>query len=124
MPLQTLAQAIGARDYQPRGDVDDERMTRSFHLRVGVIERAKAAATGVEHRAYGTPIEGDVPNSLSAFVEECIIAGCTYYENLFNGGEEFRRVGRLSPGPSHEGAQRGAAKRKAARAAREPQSGT
>jgi hypothetical protein len=117
MPLETLAQAMGARDYQPRGDVDDERMTRSFHLRVGVIERARAASSGVEHMAYGTPIEGDVPNSFSAFVEECIIAGCTYYENLFNGGQEFRRTGRLSPGPTREGAMRGAAKRKAARSA-------
>jgi hypothetical protein len=114
-PLQTLAQAMGARDYQPRGDVDDERMTRSFHLRVGVIERARAASVGVEHKAYGTDIEGDVPNSFSAFVEEAIVAACTYYENLFNNGNEFRRTGPLAPGPTREGAQRGAAKRKRAR---------
>lgn len=114
-PLQTFAEAVGAREYQPHGSVDDERMTRSFHLRVGVIERARAASVGVEHKAYGTDIEGSVPNSFSAFVEEAIVAACTYYENMFNGGKEFRRTGPLAPGPTREGAQRGAAKRKRAR---------
>jgi len=112
LPLKTFAQAVEARDYEPHGHVDDARMTRSFHLRVGVVERARAASVGVEHKAYGTPIEGDVPNSFSAFVEEAIVAACTYYENLLNGGKEFRRTGPLSPGPTREGAQRGAAKRR------------
>ena len=117
MPLQTLAQYIGARDYEPRGAVDDERATRSFHLPVGLIERAKATSTGVQHKAYDTDIGEIVPNSFSAFVGEAIAAACTYYENLLNGGKEFTRIGRLSPGPTREGAQRGANKRAAIRAA-------
>jgi hypothetical protein len=116
--LRTLAQFMGARSYQARGEVDDERMTRSFHLPVGLIERARAASTGVEHRAYGTPIGEEVPNSFSSFVAEAIAAACTYYEDLFNGGEEFPRTGRLSPGPTRDGAIRGAQKRKAAAAAK------
>lgn len=117
--LQTLAQALGVRDFQVRGAADEDKMTRSFHLPVGLVERARAASTGVEHRAYGTPIEDEVPNSFSAFVAEALAAACTYYEDLFNNGHEFKRTGRLSPGPTREGAVRGAAKRKAALAAKD-----
>jgi hypothetical protein len=116
MPLQTLAQAMGADGYHPNaGDLDGERMTRSYHLSVGVVEMARATSVGVEHKAYGTPIEDQVPHSVSAFVEECIRAGIKYYEDLFNDGKPFRRTGPLSPGPTREGAQRGAAKRRLAK---------
>ena len=116
MPLQTLAQFMDA-DYEPRGHADDVRMTRSFHLRTGVVERARAASTGVQHKAYDTQIADEIPKSFSAFVEEAIISACRYYEQLLNGGKEFTRTGRLSPGPTREGAARGAEKRRLAREA-------
>lgn len=124
MPLQTLAQAMGAVGYNPNaGDLDDEKMTRSYHLSVGAVELARATSVGVEHKAYGTPIEDQVPHSVSAFVEECIRAGCQYYQDLFNAGKPFRRTGPLSPGPTREGAQRGAAKRRLAKEAAAAQAG-
>lgn len=120
MPLKSLSEALGVRETVALGAVDTERMTRSFHLLVGTVERAKAAATGLEHRSYGTDLWHNSPHSVSAFVEEAILAACTYYENLLNDGQEFPRTGRLSPGPSEEGAARGARKRAAAREARKP----
>lgn len=117
MALQTFAQAVGARSFEPHGDADNDGVPRSFHLTVGDVERAKATADGVQHRAYGTQIEDDIPHSLSAFITEAIRAACTYYEDLLNNGEEFRRIRNLSRGPSPEGARRGAAKRAANRAA-------
>jgi len=118
MPMLTLTQAVGARAFESRGDADNKPLTRSFHLTVGDVERAKATSDGVQHRAYGTDIEDEVPRSLSAFITEAIRAACTYYENLLNDGQEFRRIRNLSPGPSPEGARRGAAKRAAARSSR------
>lgn len=113
----TLAEALEIRPTQSHGPADEESVTRSFHLRVGDVERAKATADGIQHRAYGTPLEDVIPRSLSAFIAEAIQARCTYYENLLNDHTEFRRVRQLSPGPSPEGARRGAAKRAATRAA-------
>jgi hypothetical protein len=117
MPMLTLAQALAARSFEPRAEGDNDRLTRSFHLTVGDVERAKATADGVQHRAYGTDIGDDIPESLSAFVTEALRAACTYYENLLNGGQGFRRVRNLSRGPSPEGARAGARKRAAARTA-------
>lgn len=117
--LKTFADFVGTRPFEPTGPADEKLQGRSFQLPVGVVERTRAAASGVEHRAYGTDLEDQVPGSVSAFVTEALMAACTYYENLFNGGQEFRRVHRLSPGPSKEGAQRGAEKRAAIRAAKE-----
>jgi hypothetical protein len=113
--MLTLAEALDARMFEPRGEVDGKRLTRSFHLTVGDVERAKATAAGIQHRAYDTDIQDKVPGSLSAFITECIIAGCTYYEDLLNNGKEFRRVMQLTPGPSKEGARAGAEKRTQAR---------
>jgi hypothetical protein len=118
MPLRTLAQALDAHPFEPHGEADNDPLTRSFHLRVGVVERAKATSDGIQHRAYGTELEDNIPQSLAAFVTEALEAACTYYERLLNDGKEFRRVRSLSPGPSPEGARRGAAKRAAARGAR------
>src|SRR5215470_3904091 len=56
MPLRSFAQATGARALEPQGPADTEPVMRSFHLRVGLVERAKATADGAQHRAYGTAI--------------------------------------------------------------------
>jgi hypothetical protein len=108
---------MGARPFEPRDDSDEKPLTRSFQLVVGVVERAKATADGIQHRTYDTALEGKVPGSLSALVTEALNAACTYYEDLLNNGQEFRRVRQLTRGPSAEGAVRGAAKRAAAREA-------
>jgi hypothetical protein len=120
--IRTLAQMVGARGFESHGEADNQGLTRSFHLTVGDVERAKATSDGVQHRAYGTAIEDDIPKSLSAFVTEAIRVACTYYEDLLNDGQEFRRIRNLSPGPSPEGARRGAAKRAASRNASNPDS--
>ena len=117
--LKTLSEALGARPFQPRSDNDNDPLTRSFQLVVGVVERAKATADGIQHRTYDTPLEGQVPASLSAFVTEALAVACTYYENLLNNGEEFRRVRSLKRGPTPQGAAEGAAKRVATRRRKE-----
>jgi hypothetical protein len=116
--LRTLSDAMGARPFVPRDEGDDKPLTRSFQLVVGVVERAKATADGIQHRTYDTELEGKVPASLSALVTEALNVACTYYENTLNDGQEFRRVRQLTRGPSPEGAIRGAAKRAAIREAR------
>jgi hypothetical protein len=116
--LRTLTQAMGARSFEPRGEADDKPLTRSFQLVVGVVERAKATADGIQHRTYDTALEGKVPGSLSALVTEALNVACSYYEDILNGGHEFRRVRQLTPGPSAEGAVRGARKRAEARQAK------
>ncbi len=115
--MRNFAEATGSRSLEPQGPADTEPLMRSFHLRVGVVERAKATADGVQHRAYGTAIEDDVPTSLSALVTEAIEAACSYYEDLLNDGEPFRRVRNLTAGPGRHGARAGAQKRAASRAA-------
>jgi hypothetical protein len=102
---------MDARTFTVREAGDEDPVTRSFQLVVGVVERAKAVADGIQHRAYDTPLEGQVPGSLSALVTEALNVACTYYENLLNDGEEFKRVRRLKRGPTPEGAQAGAEKR-------------
>lgn len=116
--LQTLSQFLDARPFTPRSPSDEDPLTRSFQLVVGVVERAKATADGIQHRTYDTTLEGEVPASLSALVTEALNASCTYYENLLNNGEEFRRVRQLKRGPTAAGAQQGAQKRSQAAAGR------
>jgi hypothetical protein len=74
---------------------------------------------GTQARAYGTSIDGDVPDSLTRFVEEAVEAACTFYEDQFNGGQQFPPA-QLSPGPGAKGAVEGAALRAAQRAAGAP----
>lgn len=116
-PLELL-RSLSIRSVEPRSEADNQRLTRSFHLTVGAVERAKATADGIQHRAYGTDFEDEVPKSLSAFVTWCLELGCTFWEDAVNEGQEFRRIRNLSPGPSPEGARQGAAKRAAARNSR------
>jgi hypothetical protein len=71
---------------------------------------------GTQARAYGTVIDGEVPDSLTRFVEEALQAACTFYEDQFNGGQPFPPA-QLSAGPGARGAVEGAAKRAATRAA-------
>jgi hypothetical protein len=115
--LQTFAEHTGSRPFTPRAASDEARQIRSFSLDTGLVERLRATADGIQHKAYGTDLENSVPQSIAALAAEGIEAACTYYENILNNGEEFRRVRKLPAGPSRDGAQRGAAKRAAKRAA-------
>jgi hypothetical protein len=117
--MKTFSETVKARETTESGPKDKDMVTRSFLLPVGLVERVRATADGIQHRAYGTDLEGQVPRSVGGkdgLVAEALAAICTYYENEFNNGEEFRRIrGSLTAGPSPEGARRGAAKRAAAR---------
>jgi hypothetical protein len=115
-PLQTFAEATGSRDFVPRGPEDEQQGRKSFYIRQGTIERLKATSAGIQHRAYDTELADRAPESMSAAADEAINALCTFYENTLNNGEEFPRRHRLPPGPSFQGAARGAAKRSAQRA--------
>ena len=114
----TFSEFVGTRPFVPRSDDDQKIQGRSFQIPAGVVERVRATADGIQHMAYGTELEGRVPGSISGFVANALEAACTYWENQLNNGEEFRRVRRLPPGPSAEGAKRGADKRAALRAAK------
>jgi hypothetical protein len=104
---------------EPAGEgAPGDQVTRSFYLQKSTIARLQAAFAGIKHAEYDTAIEGEVPGSLSALADEALNAAAHYYENLLNGGERFREVTRLSPGPTAAGAQRGAAKRAETRRAR------
>jgi len=107
--MQTLAEFLGARETVEREPNDLKTQTRSFPLAIGVVQRLRATADGITHRVYETPLQDEVPDSISGLLTEFIIAGCTYYEDLLNNGQEFPRVRRLAPGPGRSGAQRGAA---------------
>ena len=106
---QTLAQFLGARDTADREADDSKTQTRSFPLLIKDVQRLRATADGIQHVTYQTPLQNEVPDSISGLLSEFIRAGCTYYENLLNNGEEFPRVRKLPPGPGRSGAQRGAA---------------
>ena len=106
---QTLAQFLGARDTADREADDSKTQTRSFPLLIKDVQRLRATADGIQHVTYQTPLQDEVPDSISGLLSEFIRAGCTYYENLLNNGEEFPRVRKLPPGPGRSGAQRGAA---------------
>ena len=95
---------------------DSPRRARSFNLPEALVARAAAAMRGTQARAYGTEIDGEVPDSLTRFVEEAIQAACTFYEDQFNGGQPFPPA-QLSAGPGARGAVEGAAKRAEKRAA-------
>ena len=110
-PMQTFAQHTGARPYPVIDEGDEKLNTRSFQLPVGVVQRIRATADGIQHRAYETELEGQAPDSISGLVVEAFDAICTYYENLLNNGEPFRRVRKLPPGARPTGAARGALKR-------------
>lgn len=110
--LRTFALATGARPGVEHPG-DRQPTTRSFQLDVGIVERAKATAAGIKARSYDTPIQGEVPTSLAGLVKECLEAGMTHYENVYNNGEEFRRVHKLPSGPTAAGLARRAARRAA-----------
>ena len=120
--MRTFAEMVKTRPTTERGPKDNDTVTRSFLLPVGLVERVRATADGIQHRAYGTDLEDQVPHSVGGkdgLVAEALAAICTYYENEFNNGEEFRRIrGSMTAGPSKAGARRGAAKRAAAHAAK------
>jgi hypothetical protein len=116
--MQTFAEHTGSRDFPVVAENDEKLNTRSFQLPIGVVERIRATADGVQHLGYGTELEGKAPDSISGLVTEAFNAICTYYEDLLNNGQPFRRVRKLSPGARPTGAARGAAKRSDAAAAR------
>jgi hypothetical protein len=108
---QTFAEHTGARPFPVLADSDEQLNTRSFQLPIGVVERIRATADGIQHRTYETLLEGEVPDSISGLVVEAFNAIATYYEDLLNNGQPFRRVRKLPPGARPTGAARGAAKR-------------
>jgi hypothetical protein len=110
-PMQTFAEYTGATPFPVIDEGDEKLNTRSFQIPVGVVQRLRATADGIQHRAYDTDLEGKAPDSISGSVVEALDAWCSYYERLLNNGEPFRRVRRLPPGPGRSGAQRGAEKR-------------
>lgn len=120
--MQTFREHTGARPYVARSENDDVLRARTFQLPIGVVERVRATSNGVLHRAYDTDIEDQVPENVSGFIMEAVEAACTYYEDLLNEGQEFKRVQRLSPGPGRSGAARGGQKR-AEKAAAKRESG-
>lgn len=111
--LQTFAAACGSRPTDPAS----KRKARSFNLPEALVERAAAAMRGTQALTYGTPIAGDVPDSLTRLVQEAVEAACTFYEDQLNEGRPFPSA-TLSPGPGATGAKEGAAKRARDRAAR------
>lgn len=117
-PMQTFAEHTAARDFPVIADNDEKLNTRSFQLPIGVVERIRATADGVQHLSYGTELEGKTPDSISGLVTEAFNAICTYYEDLLNNGQPFRRLRKLSPGARPTGAARGAAKRSETAAAK------
>jgi hypothetical protein len=121
--LQTFAQHTGARPFTVREPGDEKLQSRSFQIPIGVVQRLRATADGVQHRVYDTELQDETPDSISAFVVEAFDALCTFYEDALNNGQEFRRVRRLPPGPGKTGAQRGADKRSEIAAARRAAAG-
>ncbi|WP_327591291.1 hypothetical protein OHA25_60165 (plasmid) [Nonomuraea sp. NBC_00507] len=88
---------------------------RSFYLPVDLVERARACVPGVQAAVYGTPEEDEAPASVAQLVKVALERECQRLEDRFNDGKPFRRVyKKLQPGPSREGAERGAAKRRRA----------
>jgi hypothetical protein len=111
-PLQTLAEATGARPslvVVPEGEEWDDakiaqeqekKQTRSFRIRVVDLERMQAALAGIQAKTYGTPLEGRAPRSLGDLLGEGLEVLFTHYENLLNDGNEFPRGNvSLRPGP-------------------------
>jgi hypothetical protein len=117
-PMQTFAEHTEARPFPVLAENDEKLNTRSFQLPIGVVERIRATADGIQHRVYETELEGKAPDSISGLVVEAFNGICTYYEDLLNNGEPFRRVRKLSPGARPSGAARGAAKRSETAAAK------
>lgn len=117
-PLQTFGEHTGSRPFPVLAETDEKLNTRSFQIPIGVVERLRATADAIQHRAYETELEDRIPDSISGLLVELINAGCTYYEDLFNNGQPFRRVRKLPPGPGRSGAQRGAARRSEVAAAK------
>ena len=117
-PMETFAEHTGARPFPVIAENDEKLNTRSFQLPIGVVERFRATADGVQHMGYGTDLEGKAPDSISGGVVEAFNAWCTYYEDLLNNGQPFRRVRKLAPGARPSGAARGAAKRSETAAAK------
>jgi hypothetical protein len=123
-PLETFAEHTGARPFPVLDESDTQLNTRSFQLPIGSVQRLRATADAIQHRVYETPLEGKAPDSISGSVVEAIDAWCTYYEDLLNNGQPFRRARKLAPGPRRSGAQRGAEKRsETARVKREARDG-
>ena len=116
--METFAEHTGARPFPVVAETDEKLNTRSFQLPIGVVERIRATSDGVQHLGYGTDLEGKAPDSISGLVTEAFNAICTYYEDLLNNGQPFRRVRKLSPGARPTGAARGAAKRSETAAAK------
>lgn len=114
--LVTFAEATGLRWPKRRGPGDDKMVMRSFNLDTATIERLKATVRMIQHKTYGTELADQVPMTMNAAAREAINGWCSSYETLLNGGREAPRITRLPPGPSPEGAVRGAEKRAAARA--------
>jgi hypothetical protein len=117
-PMETFAEHTGSRPFPIVAASDEKLNTRSFQLPTGVVERTRATSDGVQHLGYGTDLEGKAPDSISGLVTEALNAICTYYEDLLNNGQPFRRVRKLSPGARPAGAARGAAKRSETAAAK------
>jgi hypothetical protein len=118
LDFATFSEALGARPTEVTAPGDDKKTMRSFNLRVGEIERLKATLSMIQARTYGSDAEARMPRSLPELLEDMIAAGCTYWEDLLNGGQPARRIRQLRRGPSPQGAIEGAAKRKAARETR------
>ena len=110
-PMKTFAEHTGSRPAPVITDAEAKLQTRSFQLPIAVVERLRATSDGLTHVAYGSPLEGEVPDSISGMVVEALNAICTFYEDQNHEGLPFRRVRKLSPGARPTGAARGAAQR-------------
>jgi hypothetical protein len=113
--LTSLRNSHGIREPEQVTDKDSQRVTRSFHIEGATLARFQAAFAGSQALSYGTELAGQLPSSLSAAADEALNLWSTLMEDKLNGGQEFDRVARLSPGPSPAGAQEGARKRRVAR---------
>lgn len=89
------------------------RKARSFNLPIEVVRRASNTMVGVQALSYKTRLHGQVPESLTRFVEDAIEAACTFWENELNDGQPFDEAS-LTPGPGPAGAREGAEKRRQA----------
>lgn len=116
--FQRFSEALGARPTEMTKPGDAKKTMRSFNLDVGTVERLRATLKMVQARAYGQVAEETVPQSLPDLLTDLIDAGCTYYEDLLNGGQPAPRIRNLRRGPSPRGAIEGAAKRTEARGGR------
>jgi len=108
--LKTFAAWCGSRPTDPASP----RKARSFNLPEDLVARSAATMRGTQALTYGTEIAGEVPDSLTRFVQMAMEAHCTYWEDQLNEGMPFAPA-TLSPGPGPSGAREGAAKRTAAR---------